>query len=130
MQHTQNYQLSRWEKDDRIMMEDFNADNRKIEEALVGAKPVMGTYIGDGKTEAEGGQAISLGFHPSFVIIQGSQNRASTGYLVYNCVLMPSSTSYAELTDSGFTVFQTALNDASELHLNTASRTYHYAAFR
>ena len=34
MQHTQNYQLSRWEKDDRIMMEDFNADNEKIDAAL------------------------------------------------------------------------------------------------
>ena len=34
MQHTQNYQLSRWEKDDRIMMEDFNADNAKLDAAL------------------------------------------------------------------------------------------------
>ena len=34
MQHTQNYQLSRWEKDDRIMMEDFNADNETIDAAL------------------------------------------------------------------------------------------------
>ena len=34
MQHTQNYQLSRWEKDDRIMMEDFNADNEAIDAAL------------------------------------------------------------------------------------------------
>ena len=34
MQHTQNYQLSRWEKDDRIMMEDFNADNARIDAAL------------------------------------------------------------------------------------------------
>ena len=34
MQHTQNYQLSRWAKDDRIMMEDFNADNEKIDAAL------------------------------------------------------------------------------------------------
>ena len=34
MDHTQNYQLSRWAKDDRIMMEDFNADNEKIDAAL------------------------------------------------------------------------------------------------
>ena len=34
MDHTQNYQLSRWEKDDRIMMEDFNADNEAIDAAL------------------------------------------------------------------------------------------------
>ena len=37
MDHTQNYQLSRWAKDDRIMMEDFNADNEKIDAALKAA---------------------------------------------------------------------------------------------
>ena len=113
-----------------ISSELLKSNNEKIDAAMERLKPVMGTYIGDGKTKAEGGLAISLGFRPSFVIIQGSRNRASEGYLVYNCVLMPSSTDYADLTDSGFIVFQTALNDAAELHLNTASRTYNYAAFR
>ena len=32
--HTPNYQLSQWERDDRILMEDFNADNAKIDGAL------------------------------------------------------------------------------------------------
>ena len=32
--HTPNYQLSQWERDDRILMEDFNADNAKIDAAL------------------------------------------------------------------------------------------------
>lgn len=34
MEHTANYQLSQWEKTDRIMMEDFNGDNAKVEAAL------------------------------------------------------------------------------------------------
>ena len=34
MKQTQNYQLSQWEKTDRIQMEDFNGDNAKIEAAL------------------------------------------------------------------------------------------------
>lgn len=34
MEHTTNYQLSQWEKSDRIMMEDFNGDNAKVEAAL------------------------------------------------------------------------------------------------
>lgn len=34
MEHTTNYQLSQWEKTDRIMMEDFNGDNAKVEAAL------------------------------------------------------------------------------------------------
>lgn len=35
MKKTTNYQLNQWEKDDRIQMEDFNADNLKTEQALV-----------------------------------------------------------------------------------------------
>ena len=31
---TSNYQLSQWERDDKIQMEDFNADNAKIDAAL------------------------------------------------------------------------------------------------
>ena len=32
--HTPNYQLSQWERSDKIQMEDFNADNAKIDGAL------------------------------------------------------------------------------------------------
>ena len=31
MKQTSNYQLNQWEKTDRILMEDFNEDNRKID---------------------------------------------------------------------------------------------------
>lgn len=34
MNHTSNYQLSQWDKSDRILMEDFNADNAKVDTAL------------------------------------------------------------------------------------------------
>ena len=34
MNKTENYQLNQWEKTDRIMMEDFNGDNAKIDAAL------------------------------------------------------------------------------------------------
>ncbi len=34
MNHTTNYQLSQWVKSDQVKMEDFNADNAKIDEAL------------------------------------------------------------------------------------------------
>lgn len=32
--YTKNHQLSQWEKSDRVLMEDFNADNAKIDTAL------------------------------------------------------------------------------------------------
>jgi hypothetical protein len=34
--HTPHYNLNQWERDDRILMEDFNADNAKIDTALAG----------------------------------------------------------------------------------------------
>ena len=32
--HTANYSLSQWERTDKVLMEDFNADNAKIDAAL------------------------------------------------------------------------------------------------
>ena len=34
MEHTRDYELTIWDAEDRIMREDFNADNAKIEAAL------------------------------------------------------------------------------------------------
>ena len=66
MQHTQNYQLSRWEKDDRIMMEDFNADNEKIDAAL--------------KAKADAEDLTALGESVNAALGSGGQNcRAVTG---------------------------------------------------
>ncbi len=49
MQRTSNYQLPTWEKDDRIMMEDFNGMTEKLDVNLAEAKSVA-----DGaKTTAE-----------------------------------------------------------------------------
>lgn len=36
--HTPNYNLSQWEKTDQVLMEDFNADNAKIDAALNGLR--------------------------------------------------------------------------------------------
>lgn len=36
--HTENYALSQWERSDRILMEDFNADNAKLDAALKAAE--------------------------------------------------------------------------------------------
>ena len=34
MNYTENYQLNQWEQSDRVLMEDFNADNAKLDAAL------------------------------------------------------------------------------------------------
>lgn len=49
MEHTENYQLSIWEKDDRILMEDFNSDNARVDAALAALAEQVA-----GKAEASG----------------------------------------------------------------------------
>ena len=34
MNYTENYQLNQWDAGDRVLREDFNADNAKIDAAL------------------------------------------------------------------------------------------------
>lgn len=41
MQQTERYQLNQWEQTDRILMEDFNNDNAKIEAALIQLRSEM-----------------------------------------------------------------------------------------
>ena len=98
MQHTQNYQLSRWEKDDRIMMEDFNADNEKIDAALAAkadaedvtalgesvnaalgsgghnCRIICGSYTGTGTYGAASPTSLTTGFAPVLVIVQNTEN--------------------------------------------------------
>ena len=72
--HTANYNLSQWEENDEVLRADFNADNAKLDAALLAlegaytpnSKPfVIGSYIGNGAAY----QDITLGFQPSAVLI-------------------------------------------------------------
>lgn len=68
MNQTSNFGLSQWEKDDRIQMEDFNADNAKIEAALttLSGTVAIGVLEGyDGSTDI----SVNLGRQPAMVMI-------------------------------------------------------------
>lgn len=54
MTHTESYELNQWSKTDRLMMTDFNADNRKIDAALKAAADAVST-----KAEASALTAVS-----------------------------------------------------------------------
>lgn len=45
MEQTEHYQLCLWDEDDRILREDFNNDNQKIENALEGLKTLCNCQI-------------------------------------------------------------------------------------
>jgi len=52
MEKTANFELSQWDKSDRIMMEDFNADNLKIDQAIHDAW--MWTCLGEAAPSEDG----------------------------------------------------------------------------
>ena len=87
---TPNYALNQWERDDRVLMEDFNADNAKIDAALgehgkniadllqvAALAPKHGncnietfSFVGAGLTEA--GKTIRFSRKPLFFLACGS----------------------------------------------------------
>ena len=87
MNKTANFQLTQWEKTDRIMMEDFNRDNAAIDTALKAnadgvaalqtalascgnCKIVYGTYTGSGKSGSANPNKLTFDGKPVLVIVQ------------------------------------------------------------
>ena len=80
---TPNYGLSQWEKSDRIQMEDFNADNAKIDAALkaqavahaaLAAKTgncqiYVNSYVGDGTSGADYPKSFTFPKKPLLVFV-------------------------------------------------------------
>ena len=77
MTKTTNYQLNQWAKSDRIMLEDFNADNLKVDSALaalgeaIAAAPkiAVGSYTGSGSCGASSPRTLTFAFQPKLVIV-------------------------------------------------------------
>lgn len=77
MTKTTNYQLNQWAKSDRILMDDFNADNRKIDAALktvadqtaAAPKLAVGWYSGAAADGDSTQKSIDVGFPPKAVFI-------------------------------------------------------------
>ena len=88
--HTPNYQLSQWERDDRILMEDFNADNAKIDAAIKAEAEVRAaethalaqsrncqffyaTYVGTGTFGESAPNRLVFPHKPIFVLVEGDR---------------------------------------------------------
>ena len=91
---TPNYALNQWERDDRVLMEDFNADNAKIDGALGALAEVttahgaqlsrLGncrietqTYTGTGECGSNHPTRINFSARPDFFVIFGGRSIAS-----------------------------------------------------
>ena len=114
---TPNYNLNQWSRDDRVLMEDFNADNAKLDAAIkaveakadtkadvtaldalaqtVAEKPRLaaGHYTGDGAAT----RFISTGFTPKAVLVI-----MAPGYLYTISSTSSSSYSYGGLAVTGY----------------------------
>lgn len=146
MNYTEKYHLPQWEESDRVMRTDFNSAMAALEDGISAAKStadsalgkadaayapnqkpyVVGSYTGTGQT-----MTITLGFRPSFLIINGAQaNYPATvdthaGFAVYTAgnVLNQDIT----FTDTGFTINKYGSTQYPRL---LDGRIYDYIAFR
>ena len=87
MNHTTNYQLNQWAKSDRIRMDDFNADNQKIDAALAACgncKIATGSYTGTGEYGKANPSTLTFDFVPKFVLIRVLEADLITGLSLYS----------------------------------------------
>jgi len=93
MTHTTNYNLSQWDAGDRILRDDFNADNAKIDAELAAAAgsianlaSVKGncrietfTYVGKGTSDTDSPTVVRFSAMPTLYFILGPSFLAGVG---------------------------------------------------
>ena len=74
---TEHYQLNQWSLDDPVQMEDFNQDNRKVDQALNWlmnnrTRVVLGSYTGTGKYGEKNPNTLTFDFTPKLLLMLGN----------------------------------------------------------
>lgn len=117
MQQTENYQLSLWNENDRILMESFNADNARLDaalDALKSAQTAQGetlalhaaaiaglgscqiytaSYVGSGKYGAANKNSITFPHRPVLALVFTNANN--------NYLLLHPDSGYATVNGAG-----------------------------
>ena len=132
MNYTENYHLNQWEPTDRVLREDFNEDNRKIEEALNGIHPLAtGTYIGAGTYSSEMPNSLSFTFQPTLVLLSEPHgqfiNFAALPAVATPTSIYTVSNSSLSLKWEGNTVYWWSSRNAQE-QFNQENIVYYYVA--
>ena len=150
MNKTANFQLTQWEKTDRILMEEFNSDNEKIDTALKAnadgvaalqtalascgnCKIVYGTYTGNGKSGSANPNKLTFDGKPVLVIVQAQSNTTNYDFhlrLVRGCgwaVGDRGNYSYTNSVAWGEN-FVSWTNDDAETQFNLQGSVYSYIA--
>ena len=126
MTETTNHHLSQWVKTDRVRMEDFNADNAKLDAAIAGKAAITaGTYTGDGADP----RIIDLGARPKAVLVItqdgtiGNSGKPRGGLAVDG-----SAASGCYIVDNGFGVRRHG-DGQPYIYSNVRDQVYNYIAF-
>ena len=104
MTKTTDYQLNQWAKSDRLMMDDFNADNAKIDAALGALQIVTGIYTGSGN-DANCRVDVALWFRPKAVLVMANKFQFSGNGAFFALAVDTEDAAdngYLALTDTGF----------------------------
>ena len=127
--------LHLWEPTDQVLRTEFNQNWQKLDTAVNAAQETAetqcqaGTYTGNGKTMAEGGQLIETGFQPKFVIITRGWNNPNSmpqHFYAAGQAMMEYASEYIQLEATGFRVG----HSTSHFRLNSVDTTYSYLVFR
>ena len=150
MNKTANFQLTQWEKTNRILMEEFNRDNAAIDTALKSnadgvaalqtalascgnCKIVYGTYTGNGKSGSANPNKLTFDGKPVLVIVQAQSNTTNYDFhlrLVRGCgwaVGDRGNYSYTNSVAWGEN-FVSWTNDDAETQFNLQGSVYSYIA--
>ena len=150
MNKTANFQLTQWEKTDRILMEEFNSDNEKIDTALKSSadgvaalqtalascgncKIVYGTYTGNGKSGSANPNKLTFDGKPVLVIVQAQSNTTNYDFhlrMIRGCnwaVGDRGNYSYTNSVAWGEN-FVSWTNDDAETQFNLQNSVYSYIA--
>lgn len=140
MNKTTHYQLNRWGKSDRIMMDDFNSDNETIDAALAAiaqtaasagnCRIVYGSYVGTGTAGAYGGQnTLSFDGMPLALFVAQDYHffaiRGTYSTMAYN---QPGQQDAIESLTWGENTVSWSNSESAFKQLNTSGTTYYYVA--
>ena len=151
MEHTSNYNLSQWAGEDRILREDFNADNAKIEAALHNMAQstalagnchiTIGSYVGTGTYGEENPNTLTFDFEPKLLFLDittqvnnSAISAVSPGYSILfrgaeKCSNAEGGTLHTSWNGNSVSwYFSTKNGSPVASQYNTSEQTYYYIA--
>ena len=141
MEQTANYGLNQWAAGDRIMREDFNADNTKVDQAL-GAlaatvagcgncNVVYGSYVGTGTYQSANPCTLTFDGKPLLVVIFANVKGFDQLFMMQGSGFSFSNQNYSSstvyVTWSGNSV-SWYNNGSINCQMNKSDVTYYYVA--